>query len=283
MSKWNLIIDVAECHNCHNCFLACKDEYVGNDIKGYSAPQPLHGHKWIDILSRERGRYPTMDIAYVPIICNHCDEAPCIEQGAGAVEKRQDGIVIIDPAKAVGRKDIVDSCPYGAIWWNEEHSLPQAWTFDAHLLDRGWKQPRCVQSCPTAAMKAVKTSDENMAALIAEENLEPLRPDLNTKPRVFYKNLHRYSKLFVAGEVLARANGVNDCLAGANVALAAEGQEPVATTTDAYGEYKLDGLEPDLGPCDLSISHDGFPAQTVHLNLDRESLVVDSVVLDGGS
>jgi hypothetical protein len=88
--------------------LACKDEYVGNQIKGYSAPQPLHGHKWIDILSRERGRYPTMDIAYVPIMCNHCDEAPCIEQGAGAVEKRQDGIVIINPEKAAGRKGAVD-------------------------------------------------------------------------------------------------------------------------------------------------------------------------------
>ena len=116
MKKWNLIVDVAECHNCNNCFISCKDEYVGNEIKGYSAPQPLHGHKWINILSKERGRFPMTDVVYVPTMCNHCDDAPCIKQGDGAVKKRDDGIVIIDPEKAVGRKDIVDSCPYGAIW-----------------------------------------------------------------------------------------------------------------------------------------------------------------------
>ena len=43
MSQWNLIIDVARCENCNNCVLANKDEYVGNDFPGYSAPQALHG------------------------------------------------------------------------------------------------------------------------------------------------------------------------------------------------------------------------------------------------
>ena len=77
-----------------------------------------------------------------------------IAKGGGAVAKRADGIVLIDPVKAKGRKDLVESCPYGHIWWNEEHKLPQAWTFDAHLIDHGWKQTRGQQSCPTAAMRA---------------------------------------------------------------------------------------------------------------------------------
>ena len=46
MKKWNLVIDVAKCTNCNNCFLADKDEYVGNDFPGYAAPQPRHGHRW---------------------------------------------------------------------------------------------------------------------------------------------------------------------------------------------------------------------------------------------
>src|SRR5450631_2765016 len=119
MKKWNLIVDVAECHNCNNCFLTCQDEYVDNDIPGYSAPQPQHGHKWINILTTERGRYPIVDVAHVPVMCNHCDRAPCVAAGRGAVKKRDDGIVIIDPQRAAGRKDLVDACPYGAIWWNE--------------------------------------------------------------------------------------------------------------------------------------------------------------------
>ena len=201
MKKWNLVVDVAECHNCNNCFIACKDEHVGNDIPGYAAPQPLHGHRWINILTRERGRAPLVDAAHLPTMCNHCDDAPCVAAGRGAVRKRADGIVLIDPKAAVGRRDLVAACPYGAIWWNEELNLPQAWTFDAHLLDRGWSAPRCVQSCPTGALRAVKATDAEMAALAGAERLEPLQPELGTHPRVYYRNLYRYTKLFVGGSV----------------------------------------------------------------------------------
>ena len=56
MKKWNMIIDVAECEDCNNCFLACKDEHVENDFPKYSAAQPKHGHRWINIMRKERGR-----------------------------------------------------------------------------------------------------------------------------------------------------------------------------------------------------------------------------------
>ena len=108
---------------------------------------------------------PMIDIAYVPTMCNHCDNAPCLAKGGGAVTKRDDGIVIVDPVKAKGRKDLVESCPYGHIWWNEELQLPQIWPFDAHLLDQGWKQTRGQQACPTGAMKAIKVEDDEMARI----------------------------------------------------------------------------------------------------------------------
>jgi Fe-S-cluster-containing dehydrogenase component len=122
MKKWNLVIDVAECTNCQLCALAAMDEYVDNEWPGYSAPMPRHGHRWIDIREKERGQPTMIDIGYLPATCNHCDNAPCLKAGGpdGAVRKRDDGIVLIDPEKAKGRKDIVDSCPYGAIWWNED-------------------------------------------------------------------------------------------------------------------------------------------------------------------
>jgi len=279
MSKWNLVIDVAQCHNCNNCFLACKDEYVGNDIPGYSAPQPLHGHKWINILTRERGRLPMVDAAHVPTMCNHCDDAPCIAAGRGAVTKRADGIVLIDPQAAKGRKDLVDACPYGAIWWNEELSLPQSWTFDAHLLDRGWAAPRCVQSCPTGAMKALKTSDAKMAEMVGAEGLEPLRPELRTKPRVYYKNLHRYTKLFVGGAVLGERGGVADCVAEAEVALVKDKRVLYTATTDAFGEFKFDGLEPRSGAYDVRITHGAYGPASVPLDLAEESLVLADIRL----
>src|SRR4030095_10875403 len=116
MKKWNMIIDVAECTNCNLCTLATMDEYVGNDWPGYSKPMPKQGHKWSNILPKERGQVtgqsPMIDIAYAPTMCNHCDDAPCVAKGKGAVTKRDDGIVLIDPVKAKGRKDLVEACPY---------------------------------------------------------------------------------------------------------------------------------------------------------------------------
>ena len=114
MKKWNMIIDVAECTNCNLCTLAVMDEYVDNEWPDYSAPMPKHGQKWINILQKERGQTPMIDIAYVPTMCNHCDDAPCIKAAPkGVIRKRRDGIVIIDPEKAKGQKQLVDACPYG--------------------------------------------------------------------------------------------------------------------------------------------------------------------------
>ncbi len=147
MKKWNLIVDVAKCTNCNLCTLANQDEHVGNEFEGYSAPMPRHGSRWIDIRSNERGSGPVMDVAYLPVMCQHCDDAPCMKAAKnGAVTKRADGIVHIHPVKAKGQKAIADACPYGAVRWNEELQLPQHWFFDAHLIDRGWKEPRCATS-----------------------------------------------------------------------------------------------------------------------------------------
>lgn len=256
MSKWNMIIDVAECTNCHLCTLATADEYVDNEFPGYTAPMPKHGHKWIDILQNERGQGTQFDIAYVPTMCNHCDDAPCVKAGKdGAVKKRDDGVVVIDPEKAKGQRQIVDACPYGHVWWNEKLQLPQHWNFDAHLLDMGWDQPRGGQVCPTGAMKAVRISDAEMAKMAQAEGLETLRPELGTKPRVWYRNLWRYSSAFVAGAVSETVNGRVECVEGAQVRLLRNGASVAETVTDNYGDFKFDRLAENSGAYVVEITH----------------------------
>ena len=116
MNKRALIVDVAKCTGCNNCVLATKDEHVGNEFPGYAAAQPAHGHEWISIERHTRGSGSMVDVSYVPKMCNHCDNAPCIKAaGDGSIYKRPDGVVIIDPVKARGRKNLVSACPYGAI------------------------------------------------------------------------------------------------------------------------------------------------------------------------
>ncbi len=255
MSKWNMIIDVAECTNCQNCTLSAMDEYVGNDWPGYAAAMPKHGHRWIDILQKERGQVPMVDIAYVPTMCNHCDDAPCIKAaGEDVITKREDGIVLIDPDKAKGRKDLVDACPYGHIWWNEQLEIPQAWPFDAHLIDQGWSQTRGQQACPTGAMRAVKLDDAEMTRMAEDEGLEVLKPELGTKPRVYYRNLWRYSTAFIAGSVSAETGGVIDCVEGATVNLMRGGEKLAEAESDNYGDFKFDKLPDDSGDYTVEIS-----------------------------
>ncbi len=267
MTKWNMIVDVARCMGCFNCFLSSKDEHVDNAFPGYSAPQPLHGHRWIDIKTKERGDVPMVDVAYLPTMCNHCDDAPCVKAGEGAIRKRDDGIVLIDPDKARGRKDLVDSCPYGAIWWNEEEQLPQAWYFDAHLLDQGWKQPRCEQVCPTGALHAVKVEDSDMQALVEQESLEVLHPEYETRPRVYYKNLYRFTQCFIGGSLIASKDGVSDCVAGARITVRKNGEVSAETVSDEYGEFKCDRLLPDSGEYTVEIAAQGCTAQTLTVAL----------------
>ena len=258
MKKWNMIIDVAECTNCNLCTLATMDEYVGNDWPGIAAPMPRHGHQWINILQKERGQVPMIDSAYVPTMCNQCDDAPCMKADkSGAIGKRADGIVVIDPVKSKGRKDLVDTCPYGHIWWNEELQIPQAWPFDAHLLDQGWQQTRGHQACPTGAMRAIKLEDNEMARMARNENLEVMRPELGAKPRVYYRNLWRFSKCFIGGSVSTELNGTIDCVEGAAVRLLKDGATVVATATDNYGDFKFDRLNENSGRYGVEISAHG--------------------------
>jgi Fe-S-cluster-containing dehydrogenase component len=255
-TKWNLIVDVARCDNCRLCFLAVKDEYVGNDFPGVSAAQPAgEQHKWLDIQRKERGTYPILEARFMPIMCNHCDNAPCQKAAqGGAVRKRPDGIVIIDPEKAKGQKKIMHACPYDAIFWNEEKDIPQAWPFDAHLLDEGWTRTRAEQACPLGVFRTIQVEDGEMQRIQTEEGLEVLRPELGTKPRVYYKNLHRITMCFVGGTVVEQVNGVEECAAGAEVVLKQDGREIGRATTDIFGEFTIDRLEPNSGGYQLEVT-----------------------------
>ena len=266
MEKWNLIIDVAECTNCNNCFLACKDEYVGNHFPGYSAPQPLHGHKWFYIESREHGQYPMVDVAYRPTTCNQCNDAPCVRKSTdGAVYQRPDGIVMIDPDKARGNPDIVNSCPYGAIWWNEEEQVAQKWNFDAHLLDRGEPRLRCEQVCPTGVFRSLKVEDDQMKQIVEDEELQVLNPELKANPRVYYKNLDNFTKCFIGGTLVVINNGITDAAAGVEIELTQGGATLQTDESNEYGDFKFSGLNSNSGNFTLqfhSSEHGNFEITT---------------------
>ena len=212
----------------------------------------------------------------------HCDDAPCVAAAeAQAVYKREDGIVLIDPQKARGQKELVKSCPYGAIWWNEEKKVPQKCTLCAHLLDAGWKEPRCVQVCPTGALQIVTVDDGDMQKRVESRNLEILSPEHRTHPRVYYKNLHRFERCFIAGSVAVRSGDRIDCAQEAKVVLTKNGRVVAEMLADHYGDYKFDNLEPGSGMYRLDVAYKDFETKTIAVE-PTKSISLEDIVFDGG-
>lgn len=229
MSK-GFVIDLGKCTGCYACQIACKDEHVGNEWLPYAAEQPATGQFWMKVDEKERGCRPHVKVSYTPHMCMHCEDAPCIAAAEnGAVYRREDGLIVIDPAKAQGQQQIVDACPYGSIYWNEEQALPQKCTGCAHLLDSDGPltTPRCVANCPVHAIEFGDIEELDL------EGTEVLNPEFGTTPHVFYRNL---PKRFIAGTVYDPE--IEEIIEGARVtATSSEGS--FSATTDNFGDFWL--------------------------------------------
>ena len=266
MTRFALLIDMSRCNGCYGCFMACRDEFCGNDHLPYSAAQPYSGHFWMRLIERERGSYPKVKTSYIKVPCMHCDEAPCVRRHPDKVYKRPDGIVIIDPVKAKGSREVVESCPYNAIFWNEEARLPQKCTLCAHLLDQGWTRPRCVEVCPTRALTFGDLDDpeSEVAKRIAEGHAEVFHPEYGLKGNVWYLNL---PKRFVAGSVVFA--DTDKCAGNVVVTLSGHGEERQATS-NGFGDFEFEGLDKEEEYI-VRISHPGYRERElkVHLQIDR--------------
>lgn len=232
------LYDLDKCNGCHNCQIVCKDEHVGNDWSPYAKPQPDTGQFWCKVDEEVCGSVPHVRVNYLPHQCNHCDNAPCIAAAPEAVRKREDGLVLIDPVAAKDMRALVDSCPYGAIFWNEELSLPQKCTGCAHLLDDGWTEPRCVDACCTGALRFGEEED------FAEEltQAEVLLPEAQTAPRVYYLNKPKRFVAITLVDVEA-----DEVVEGATATLERikTGDVVAALSTDEFGDVWFEGLGPD--------------------------------------
>lgn len=265
--KWTMLVDITKCNGCFNCFLACKDEFYENDYPPYSAPIPRLGCDWIKVPKKERGQYPSVDVAYLPQPCMHCGEASCIEVAEdGAAYRRDDGIVLIDPEKSKGQKQIAEACPYDAVYWNEDEDIPQKCTFCVHLLEEGWDEPRCVQACPTEALIFGDADDpeSRVSKLIESGDFEPIDP--GHEPRILYKGLYKYNKHFIAGSV---AFG-DDCIEDAEVTLFESGDKVQATETNIFGDFKFDGLEAGRR-YRVEIDYPGFEKDSRKVELEKST------------
>ena len=246
------------------------DVHVGNDWAPYAAPQPDTGQFWIKVGERVHGSTPKVRLAYTPVLCNHCATPACVEAATdGAAYRREDGLVIIDPVKAKGQRAIVEACPYGAVYWNEELRVPQKCTGCAHLLDDGWDEPRCVEACATDALRWV--DEKEIAANFPDA--APLDDRGSCGPRVYYR---RAMKPFVAGTLFDPVS--QEVIVGARATLLdAAGELVLGGETDGFGDFWLKGL--DEGAYTLRLDADGYETCVQEVVVGPESVNVGDVPL----
>lgn len=257
MGKKVFVVDVARCNGCYSCQIACKDEHVGNDWSPYAKPQPDTGQFWLRVNDYVRGTVPKVKLHYVPVPCQHCDEAPCLAACPveGVIYRRDDGLVVVDPLKCTGCRECLLSCPYDALFFNEDLNIAQKCTGCAHLLDEGWSVPRCVDVCPTGALKFGDESElaVEIAEATAAGTVSQLGPVESTKPRVYYLNTPRR---FIAGLVYDPVE--KEVVKGARCILVDdESGEKRETQTDGFGDFWFEGLEQDMS-FSLTIEAPGF-------------------------
>ena len=117
-------------------------------------------------------------------------------------------------------------------------------------------------------MKVIKAEDAEMERMAREQGLELMKPGLGTRPRVWYRNLWRYSKCFIGGSVSGADERRHGRLRRGRNSAADQGRRLVAeTASDNYGDFKFDRLNENSGDYIIEVSVVGSPRKLVTAKL----------------
>ena len=220
--QWAMSIDLDRCTGCEACMLACSSE---NNIPTAGPEQSAMGRskQWIRIDRYYAGEFPNIKVKYRPVLCQHCDDAPCEPVcPVFATYQNAEGLNVQVYNRCIGTRYCANNCPYTVRffnWFASEWDGPldlqlnpdvsirpagvvEKCTFCAHKIKRakldadaedrelvdGDVQPACVRSCPAEAMVFGDMSDPDsqVSKMISSGRSEQLLSELGTKPRVFY-------------------------------------------------------------------------------------------------
>jgi Fe-S-cluster-containing dehydrogenase component len=220
--KWTMVIDTNKCIGCNTCIVACQIE---NNIAivGKEEIEKNRSLHWIRI---ENATDDTGNISFIPIMCQHCDNAPCEKVcPVSATSHSPEGINEMTYNRCIGTRFCMANCPYDVRrfnfkeYHNKEEQLYQfiynpnvtvrmrgiveKCTFCVQRINEekykqknkgnnkipdGAFQTACQQACPTSAITFGNILDKqsDISKKIAQKKNYRMLEELNTDPSVLY-------------------------------------------------------------------------------------------------
>lgn len=175
-----MAIDLDKCIGCHACTVACKAE---NNI-------PLGAFRdWVE--EHLIGTYPHAMPYFLPKLCNQCDDPGCLRAcPTGAIFRRGDGIVDLNPEICIGCRACNVACPYGMTFMNTDRGTADKCNFCSHRVDQGL-DPACVDVCPSQCriFGDLEDPESPVSVYLRERRTQVLRRDLGLGPNIHYVSL----------------------------------------------------------------------------------------------
>jgi Fe-S-cluster-containing dehydrogenase component len=152
MSKFMMKMNQDRCISCRACELHCK---LSNKVPGDAKLGQL---TTVGPLGRA-GKAPKIMNQF--LTCFHCAQPWCtVACPTGAMQKREDGIVFVDPDLCVGCKACIIACPWKVPQWDETAGKAIKCDYCKDRLDAG-KLPACVTACCGHALEFVRPNQES--------------------------------------------------------------------------------------------------------------------------